>query len=129
MNKEEVLKKARELLKQINSEERKQKARVTESNKEIKEKLRKLIKLARRKRITSQYIAEVLSLTCYGSFVFCCASDNDKKEGLSCEGKNCFWRNSALALLGLSEKDLTRLKEKWHIELTKFLKEWKERKS
>ena len=79
-----------------------------------KEKLEKALKLAQSKSINKK---EAMSLTCFGSLVFCCATPTDKNKGLASGGKNCFWRDAAITLASLTPEDLNKLKAKWNKEL------------
>jgi predicted metal-binding transcription factor (methanogenesis marker protein 9) len=81
-----------------------------------KEKIEKALELAQKKTISKR---DAMSLTCWGSLVFCCATPTDKNKGLSCAGKNCFWRDAAVSLAGLTPDELNKLKAKWHKELLK----------
>jgi len=77
-------------------------------------KIDRALALAKQKKTN---IKDAMSLTCFGSLVFCCATPADKNSGLSCAGKNCFWRDAAITLAGLTPEELNKLKAKWNKEL------------
>ena len=85
-----------------------------ELDERTREKIKKALKLAKQKTADAK---EAMSLTCFGSLVFCCATPTDKSSGLSSGGKNCFWRDAAITLSGMSPEDINKLKAKWNKEL------------
>lgn len=83
---------------------------------QTRKKFDEIIELAKKKKVDAE---KAMSLTCWGSLVFCCATLTDVKKSLSSQGKKCLWRDAAIALMEMTEEDLCKIKSRWHAELVR----------
>ncbi len=81
-------------------------------NEETVKKLKKALSLYDKKDYR-----EISKFTCYGSLAYCCRSTAAKERG-----KECFWRDLTIDLLGLTKEEYEKLKDEFDEKIKNSMK-------